>query len=676
MSDPSGISSIGQNAASTQGKGQVVQIVSLPEGLEQNARAIRIEGEVVQQNKDGTIRLSTPQGDIDIAVRGRQPQQGQHIEIDIPPGSPPRQATIRQAPAQMQPQTPPSQTAPPPVTDIVTTQPPLPQTPVTRPADSVNVPPPRTDGTPPPLSPQPQIPTTQPKPAQPQQQAPVDFYQPSPEIIAAKTQTKTPQASLPLKTGQTVALIPAAEGIDTVQDGMIKTSGDITQAKPTNLVTTLLQSVKSAIPAALIPQKSLIPSGMGQQAQSSAPMNGMTQPIAAGMPPSPLMQTVPALMAKIVSIALPQNDSDAPLFPQPATAKPEGAGMIQPVTVSVKSLTQQGHALLSIPMDEAGTTKNFLIQIPNTAGHADNIPVGTKITLTPQLAANTGQTATIIQTPQLQGISVNPPAQGQQQITPAIPGQIQAPSSGMPGLTQPALNLPPVATLPPAWRPLLPLMQAATLWPAMDDLFQAFYQATPQAAQILGRIVPSPAQAASFGPALMLFAAAMKSGDLQGWLGDKKFDMLQKLGKTQLATRLSGETSSLASNTDASATEWKSLPIPLLWQNEISKVMFHVRKEPSEDGRDAKDSDQTRFVMDLSLTRMGDVQLDGMIRGKQVDLIVRTQTPISFHMQDAMRTAYSKALDGTDIYGEIGFQSNIKEWAHILKREDVLTDSA
>lgn len=209
----------------------------------------------------------------------------------------------------------------------------------------------------------------------------------------------------------------------------------------------------------------------------------------------------------------------------------------------------------------------------------------------------------------------------------------------------------------------------------MDDLFQAFYQATPQAAQILGRIIPSPANTANFGPALLLFAAAMKSGDLQAWLGDKKSDMLQKLGKAQLASRLSGETSSLAGQTDAPASEWKSLPIPMLWQNEISKVMFHVRKEPSEDGRDPKDSDQTRFVMDLSLSKMGDVQLDGMVRGKQVDLIVRTQMPVSFPMQDAMRTAYAKALDGTDIYGEIGFQSNVKEWAHILKREENIKTS-
>ena len=152
-----------------------------------------------------------------------------------------------------------------------------------------------------------------------------------------------------------------------------------------------------------------------------------------------------------------------------------------------------------------------------------------------------------------------------------------------------------------------------------------------------------------------------------------KLEMVQKLGKESLLARLSGESSSVSSNTDAPSTEWKSFPIPMLWQNEISKVMFHVRKEPSEQEQQSNEGD-TRFVMDLSLTRMGEVQLDGMVRGKELNLIVRTQIPISYSMQDAMRVAYAKALDGTDIYGEIGFQGGKDTWETVLK-SDVIEQS-
>lgn len=202
----------------------------------------------------------------------------------------------------------------------------------------------------------------------------------------------------------------------------------------------------------------------------------------------------------------------------------------------------------------------------------------------------------------------------------------------------------------------------------MDDVFQSFYQATPQAAQILARTIPSPANPANLGPSLLLFAAAAKAGDLQGWLGDKKLEMIHKIGKGDLVSRLSSETAVLASGSDASPTDWKSFPVPLLWQNEISRVLFHVRQEP----RDKDNPDQeagTRFVLDLALDRMGDVQLDGIVRGKRLDIILRTQIPVSIPMQEAMKKAYADALDGSDIFGELGFQGDMKQWM-VVKRYD------
>ena len=76
-------------------KGQVVQIVSLPDALKDNARSLRIEGEVIAQNKDGSVRVRTERGDIDIQVKGRQPQVGAKMEVEIPAGHPPRLARRR-----------------------------------------------------------------------------------------------------------------------------------------------------------------------------------------------------------------------------------------------------------------------------------------------------------------------------------------------------------------------------------------------------------------------------------------------------------------------------------------------------------------------------------------------------------------------------------------------------
>jgi hypothetical protein len=336
------------------------------------------------------------------------------------------------------------------------------------------------------------------------------------------------------------------------------------------------------------------------------------------------------------------------MTPPMTTAAPPNAPMTQQqaapsITVTVTELTQQQQPVIQIPMDGKGAVQNFFLQSPPAS-----VPVGTQVTLQPQS----------IQIPQ-------PAAQQAPWQTATAPGAPQT------GAAQTAFSPAPVPTTPAslvplAWRTMLPLMQPASLWPTMDELFQTFYQATPAAAQVMGRIVPSPGNPANFGPAVLLFIAAIKAGDLQAWMGDKKLEMVQKLGKHSLLSRLSGEMSSLAGNNDAPGTDWKSFPVPILWQNEISKIMFHVRKEPSE--KEQQDGDGgTRFVMDLPLTRMGDVQIDGLVRGKQLDLILRTQMPISASMQDAMRVAYARALDGTDIYGDIGFQAGSKGWETVLK---------
>lgn len=631
--------------------GQVVQIVSLPDALKSVPRPVHLEAEVIRQNEDGSTRVRTAQGDIDIVVKGRQPQAGQRMELEIPPGSPPQKAVTRpasQAPAQPTPQSPP----PPQDGEVPQLPPPLPQTPVTQK-------PPVQGG-----QPQSQTPpvTTMPapRPATPMaadaiksaagsiqdkvlitQQTigagtgagqPATQAIPSPNIIG-QNQLMTQQFPIfkagdimQLAAGKTVNLIPVAAAVPDgtgkpiIADGLISSSQITQKPQSANLVASLLQAVKTAMPqtvtnavATLVTKPSVIPDGAGI---TPKPSHGMATPVATGTNialPDGTALTMPVLEAKIIQIKSPSGQIQilTPDADNPDTAQSIGTSKPAPVTVNVQSVTSQKLPVIAIPVNAMPNAplQNFVIPVQSPM-----IDTGAQITFVPQMP----QTV--------------PPAQ--------------------------------IAALPPAWRALLPLMQPSPLWPVMDDLFQTFAGTTPQAAQILGRIIPSPANAANMGPAMMLFAAAMKSGDLQGWIGDRKLGMMQKLGKADLVSRLAGETSALTQNSDAPATEWKSLPIPMLWQNEVSKVMFHVRQEPRDDN-DPNGEAGTRFVFDLNLTRMGEVQLDGMVRGNRLDLIVRTKENISYPMQEAMKKAYADALVGTEIYGELGFQGDIKAWMHV-----------
>ncbi len=636
--------------------GQVVQITSLPDGLLTVSRAMHLEAEVVRQNADGTTRVRTAEGEMDLNIRGKQPQVGQKLEVDIPPGNPPRNATVRTAPpqpAQPLPQQPPTQGG------QALPQPniPLPQTPVTQPPvqgqtpqplPGQPAPPPATGQTPRPATPP--TGTTTPVTVDVNTKPSVPFdgaYQPP--TSGAATPKSTPPIPTPTLSADQIIRLTALPQPVTGQAPIVSATPNITLTPQTEktglianlmaqksqgtLVTSLLQAVKSALPPAIantLPGTTIQTNGT-QVTPSIKTTLTSPPPNPAGIIPvtegGPILQ-IPVgavLEAKIIAIKSPtgqmqilspQTNVQTNTMPTPGIVTPTADNNATPkpmnITVNVTGFTAQKMPIIALPLAANAPAQNFVLQI-----QAPTLQPGSQLTLTPQIS--TATTA-------------------------------------------------PIATMPPAWRALLPLMQPSSLWPAVDDIFQTFFQTTPQAAQILGRIIPSPANPSNMGPAIMLLAAAIRAGDLQGWMGDKKLEMLQKLGKGDLLSRLSGETSSLAANNDTPSTEWKSVPVPILWQNEISKVLFHVRQEPQDDNDEQGDIG-TRFIFDLDLTTMGAVQLDGLVRGNRLDLIVRTKESISYPMQEAMKKAYADALDGTQIYGELGFQGDLKSWMVITGNE-------
>lgn len=696
---------------------QAVQIVSLPEGLKNAARAMRVEGEVVALNKDGTVTVRTSEGNIDLTVKGRQPQQGARVEVDIPPANaqrqqaqmrtypaPPQQAAPRPSPEQPPPQ--PVPQAPPAQTQPVETRP------APAPGQPAPQPPPQTGGTAQPSIPAPATPPAQgqppvqsPQTAAPQAPLPNGQLPPVSATIpqagqpaADKTQMPLPTSYQPsaaakpagsmpapsLSAGQSVRLAPYSpalaqnaiqQGImpQTLTEGIANThimraafqAGVIVSNAQSELQKTLVQVMRPAT-ASQTAQNTLINNGIAQPSTKASPIltppvlqgNAQSQSILqtqsllptltgmVGMSENGLTDNLAAprlfqLDAKIVAVksdvlmtpqllghdegvSLPNPQANAKgfdLFKAPAQGTQSDARPSL-LTAIVTGFTPQNMPLVSIRWPGGQMSQNFVLQYP-----AGNLSPGTQILLEPQ-------------------------------------GQPAAPIPGAP--------LPSTATGLTPLRPLWPLMSASPLWPALDDVYQTLLISSPQLAQMMARAMPSPSAPAQLGPAALLFIAAMRTGNLENWLGDKKIDTLLRLEKSSFLSRLSGDTANaLQSGNDANSSEWRSYPIPMLWQNEISKVMLHMRHE-REAREDNEEGGGSRFVMDVSLTRMGEVQLDGLVRGKRLDLVVRTELPISHTMQDAMRKAYADALAHTDVYGDIGFQSDVKGWMKIARRDDAV----
>jgi hypothetical protein len=255
------------------------------------------------------------------------------------------------------------------------------------------------------------------------------------------------------------------------------------------------------------------------------------------------------------------------------------------------------------------------------------------------------------------------------------------------GAVQTAVTHSALPPMPPEGVPVMPLLAPTMLgtgpWPVMQDIYESLMQAAPQAAQAFSAMTPSvaggAASTAQMTPAAMFFIAALRGGDMSQWLGQKTADILQNIGKGDLLSRLNGEGRLLGLMADSAPPgEWRALTLPFFGQGEFQRVALHYRHEaPPEDSPEQKGG-HVRFLFDLSLDRMGDVQLDGLFNtgGKRLDLIVRTQQPFSQAMMAEMRRIYAGAVEQANVYGELSFQGDPRKWVTIDYKEEAIGVSA
>ncbi len=197
-------------------------------------------------------------------------------------------------------------------------------------------------------------------------------------------------------------------------------------------------------------------------------------------------------------------------------------------------------------------------------------------------------------------------------------------------------------------------------WPALGETLTLLAAANPAAARHLAaRVIPRLDSSLSAGT--LFFISALRGGDLRGWLGEGLERTLQRL-RPGLLGRLGDDFKTIRRTTnDPKGGEWRSMLIPLLSGEGIEHIRLHMRRHDDGDGEGAGDDKaEARFIIDLSLSRMGRMQLDGLVRGgesKRLDLIVRSPSPLSPAMREDIRRIFRDAGEATGIKGGVTFQA-------------------
>lgn len=581
-----------------------LRILDVPYTLRNLSGPLKLDGQIVSRSPDQSVILRTNQGDIKIRDAGNPKlQPGDRISVELGAGNPPRSAALRGY--QPVASSPPAST---------------PHLPPQAPA----VPGPATQG--------PQASSPKPAasyPAQgvvlPQAGESIDIPRPSAPLPLNQSLRLTPfsagaipalipGAQLPTST-VTLPLLQAAFSGGVLTGGMQATPSGALPAPPLIIAGDVLQ-----MPA---PQGFPL-AGRGQMGLPSATMPALpVMPTGAGnlttALPTPVLLPQAAMDMKVLVPAGMNNPlgdnlgNTVPLMFANNTSPASQLAQVIGFTNRQQPILQLLRNHLSMAAQSTGHQNAFILHFP-----ASQLTIGQVL----QLSIPTGQ-----------------------------------------GLSPDAMQL--ASTLKNAawWLP-----------GAWDDLSQLLLNAPSAAAQMLENQLPKAGgpTAQLTGPAALLLSLMQGGAGMDFLLGD---DMaLAALTARASGGRMQQAASDMAQGNaqivqDASGQNWRVMPLPLMIaQAQVDKIQLYVPAENDAEKRDRNARNRSggamRFVLAAQLSRMGHLQLEGLFQPdkKLLDVQVRSEHPFSTEARTHIGDIYRKALNRSDLTGEVFFQLKQTSW--------------
>jgi hypothetical protein len=256
-------------------------------------------------------------------------------------------------------------------------------------------------------------------------------------------------------------------------------------------------------------------------------------------------------------------------------------------------------------------------------------------------------------------LEIRAPLQTGSRITFELPGGALAPSG--PGAAGPG----PAA-----------LGTLAHSWPALEETLRVLQEIAPGvAAAPLPAAIPQPGSRLASG--LLFFLSALSGGDVTRWLGNQASQALKSAGRDSLLSRLGQDFGQLSRLADNQGGDWRLFFIPIHDGDQLRQLRLFLRHGwQDRDGGGAQDDDDpTRFVVEVEMSRLGELQLDGLVREKRLDLILRSRAPLPDFMRRDIMQIFHETNEITGNRGNIGFQSSLEWKAMPLEASEVAVDA-
>jgi hypothetical protein len=284
---------------------------------------------------------------------------------------------------------------------------------------------------------------------------------------------------------------------------------------------------------------------------------------------------------------------------------------------------------------------------------------GGEIEIAPEAARLTGQTAPLI------GKVLGYTRAGFAVIDTPAGALMMQERTRLPVGAQVALVLEPIAPpqaapLPPITSPQQALLYLSNRWPALDDLL-AVLRGAPMAAP--NSSDPPPPGIPQIGPKLAAGLAAAinayRSGEIERLLQPMLAGRKLPIDKDEMVKRLKEEFTQLSDLAkDRPVADWRALFLPVYDPRiGLTQINLYYRHNTGEGSEKEKKDQGTRFLVDVNFAALGAFQLDGLIRGKRFDLMIRSRSRLSRNQRQDIMNIFENALEVGGATGALEFRT-------------------
>lgn len=192
-----------------------------------------------------------------------------------------------------------------------------------------------------------------------------------------------------------------------------------------------------------------------------------------------------------------------------------------------------------------------------------------------------------------------------------------------------------------------PLAQGTT-WPALEQALAVFERTAPDlAARLKTDLTPNSGQ--RLAGTLLFLMGALTNGS---WPGARSGDALDDSGHHELRLQLDHDIAETKQLANPPSGDWHVYVLPMLDGNAVRPLRLYLRRRAGN----AADAEQgSRFVLDVDMSRLGPMQLDGLVRQRRFDLVLRSHRAITAEMRQEIAALFHDTTSAAGLAGDVIF---------------------